>query len=123
MMTKRTNRVAWGLAAVLALVVLGEVGFWVSEGKEERLPPVAEVKRSIASALAHGADVGTGLQFLQENGIKHTEYFAEAGQVNASMTQPPRGWFQFGGGIYMVFRFNSERKLLDYEVERQWIAW
>jgi hypothetical protein len=121
-MAKRANRVAWGLVVGLAGLV-----FWgvfdscrATRHVAERRNSQAELRRAIAEEIPKGTDLAAVLKFLEARRISHTTYDADRRQVNAWISYAPRGWFQFGGGLYMVFWFTKEKKLASYKAKEEW---
>jgi hypothetical protein len=120
-MTKRTNRVVWGL------MVLAAVAFWgvfdtIAAAREmtDRRNSQAELRRAIAAEIPKGADLAAVLTFLEKRRISHSPYSAGRREVSASITYPSRGWFQFGGGLYLDFWFTKEKKLANYTAKQLW---
>ena len=121
-MAKRTNRVAGGLLVGLAGLVFWGVfdSFSATRRSAERRNGQTALRRAMAEEIPKGTDLAAVLKFLEERGISHTTYDVDRRQVNASISYAPCGWFQFGGGFYMVFWFTKDRKLANYKAKEEW---
>jgi hypothetical protein len=121
-MAKRKNRVAWGLAVVLAVVVFWGVfdAFAAAREVTERRNSQAELRRAIVAEIPKGADLAAVLTFLEKEKISHTPYDSDHRQVSASIPYKSRGWFRFGGGLYMDFWFTQKKKLANYTAKEMW---
>src|SRR4051812_29255704 len=98
------NWVAWGLMVLVAVVCWGVFDAFAAAREEtERRNSQVELRRAIAAEIPKGAAPSTVLMFLEKRKIPHAPYDADRRHVSATIEYPPRGWFQFGGGLYMDF--------------------
>jgi hypothetical protein len=127
-MAKRTNRVAWGLAAILATLVVGAVGRCLF-GVHITGP---EVDRLIQTELPAGSDRAAVTRFLDSKGWRHGSCETPREDVRNDPTQPEfhatgviyagfqnRGveWFLNLGHIGLTFAFDKRGKLVNHRVD------